>query len=135
MEQSSAKGNKRIKLWLFSCEEGKLIILTSFLLYMLSIDAPEKNSLYRKKGWGMDNRSYCCILPQCYWQIVYQHQILRCRIFYLSYTFMYLQLSPPDICFPHSFSIVFDGNFCSLYCEMRFKPWKGGNVRGITGIM
>lgn len=134
MEQSSAKGNKRIKLWLFSCEESKLIILTSFLLYMLSIDALEKNSLYRKKGWGMDNRSYCCILPQCYWQIVYQHQILRCRIFYLSYTFMYLQLSPPDICFPHSFSIVFDGNFCSLYCEMRFKPWKGGNVRGITGI-
>lgn len=39
-EQSSAKGNERIKLWLFSCEESKLIKLTSFLLYTLSVDAP-----------------------------------------------------------------------------------------------
>lgn len=66
MEQSSAKGNKRIKLWLFSCEESKLIKLTSFLLYMLSVDALENNSLYRKEGWGMLNIAYCCILPQYY---------------------------------------------------------------------
>lgn len=56
MEQSSAEGNKRIKLWLFSCEESKLIILTSFLLYMISIDALENNSFVEKKGgeWTME---------------------------------------------------------------------------------
>jgi len=63
-EQSTAKGNKRRKLRLFSCEESKLIKLTSFLLYILSADALENNFLYRKEGWGMDNIVYCYILPQ-----------------------------------------------------------------------
>lgn len=48
---------------------------------------------------------------------------------------MYLKLSPPDICFPHSFSVMFDGNFCGLHCETRFKLWKGGNVHDETGTM
>lgn len=63
MEQSSAKGNKRIKLWLFSCEESKLIILTSFLLYMISIDALENNSFIGKKGgeWATKAIAVSCL--------------------------------------------------------------------------
>lgn len=63
MEQSSAEGNKRIKLWLFSCEESKLIILTSFLLYMISIDALENNSFVGKKGgeWTMEAIAVSCL--------------------------------------------------------------------------
>lgn len=63
MEQNSAKGNKRIKLWLFSCEESKLIILTSFLLYMISVNALENNSFTGKNGgeWTMENIAVSCL--------------------------------------------------------------------------
>lgn len=63
MKQSSAKGNKRIKLWLFSCEESKLIILTSFLLYMISVDALENNSFTGKKSgeWTVEVIAVSCL--------------------------------------------------------------------------
>lgn len=115
MEQSSAKGNKRIKLWLFNCEESKLIILTSFLLYMISVDALENNSCIGKKGgeWTVEAISISCLsaIDKLYISIRLQDVIF----FYLSYTFMYLQLSCPDILFSHCFSIMFDGNFCRFF--------------------
>lgn len=125
MEQSSAKGNKRIKLWLFSCEESKLIKLTSFLLYMLSVDALENNSLYGEEGWRMDNIAYCYILPQYYWQTVYHQQLIGCHISCLRCTFIYLQLSLPDIYFLHRFPECLMETFAILlYCETRFNSWK-----------